>query len=530
MLDLPMHEAAVAVLRHFADAALFPPGLYARNLGQPNQMFHLVAWALSYAVPVSTACRIVVAAAMLAMPLAAARLADHLGATRWSAVLASSVALGWLFVMGLVANLLGLVSIVALLPSLDRFVERPTARGAAGCAVACFVLYFAHEAMLLVYAGALLLFAALQPLLRARDVAFRAVPLASAFAIAFAQVRYQAAIMTPSVQSVADEWLPLRQKLVELPLVLFAPFDVLSGYVIFALAAAAAASLAVARVRSMRQQAPPPPPAGVRARLHAMRFELLDAALWASYFAFPVALNGANLVHQRFVAPAFALAALCAGRLGSGAKLSRLAPALACAVPVAVLLVTWPAFADSSRDHADALRLVRRIEPASAIAVVGIVEEGAPVDLLQQPMAAVAVGERGGRALYSLVESTLSPVTLRREWQWNEPVARILTRGEGLCPSYDLTRFRYVFVHAPQRAQQVVVSIAMRPEGSYVARAGVWMLYESGLPRVPLLSRDGPGPGETCAGGTLLARMHQVRETLRARAVAGQPLPDLPPE
>jgi len=51
MGDLPFHESLVALLRHFGDPAWSPPGLYRLNLGQPNQAFHLVAWALSLVAP-----------------------------------------------------------------------------------------------------------------------------------------------------------------------------------------------------------------------------------------------------------------------------------------------------------------------------------------------------------------------------------------------------------------------------------------------------------------------------------------------
>jgi hypothetical protein len=46
--DLPYHKAAIGILRRFGDPSMFPPGLYRRNLGEPNQLFHMVGWALSH--------------------------------------------------------------------------------------------------------------------------------------------------------------------------------------------------------------------------------------------------------------------------------------------------------------------------------------------------------------------------------------------------------------------------------------------------------------------------------------------------
>src|SRR5947208_8079063 len=56
MSDLPFHEAGVSILRHFGDTEMFPPGLYFRNFGHPNQLFHLSAYALSFLMSTRMAC------------------------------------------------------------------------------------------------------------------------------------------------------------------------------------------------------------------------------------------------------------------------------------------------------------------------------------------------------------------------------------------------------------------------------------------------------------------------------------------
>src|SRR5262249_30387630 len=134
--DLPMHEAVVGILRHFGDAAYFPPNLYRLNLGHPNQLFHVSAWLLSYAFGARWACKLVVAFAQIAILESGARLADYLGRSRWAAVLLAPLALGFTYYWGLVANLLGFAAFFAAVPVLDRAAKVPTARTlASACAI-----------------------------------------------------------------------------------------------------------------------------------------------------------------------------------------------------------------------------------------------------------------------------------------------------------------------------------------------------------------------------------------------------------
>ena len=77
MTDLPLHDAVVGTLRHLHDPGFFPPDLYRLNLGHPNQLFHLCAWALSYVMSVDWACKLVIAAAQIGILVAGGRLARH---------------------------------------------------------------------------------------------------------------------------------------------------------------------------------------------------------------------------------------------------------------------------------------------------------------------------------------------------------------------------------------------------------------------------------------------------------------------
>jgi hypothetical protein len=131
MADLPLHEAVVGVLRHYGDASYFPHGLYQLNLGHPNQLWYYAAYLLSVPFSTTTACKLVVAAIIVAIPLCAARLADHLGVTRWTALVVAPLGLGWMFFWGLIANMAGLAALLAVLPTLDKYVAKPDRRGLA---------------------------------------------------------------------------------------------------------------------------------------------------------------------------------------------------------------------------------------------------------------------------------------------------------------------------------------------------------------------------------------------------------------
>jgi hypothetical protein len=528
MSDLPLHEAAVAILRGMRDPSLFPPGLYVTNLGHPNQLFHMAALALAYVVPVLLACKLVVAGATVALPLGAARLADHLGASRWTAVLVAPIALGWLFIIGLVANVIGLACLLALFPLLDRFVDAPTARGAVKVSLACVVLYFAHEAMLFMYAGALLLFV----VARARTVQGAALamgPFAFAVAITLAQQKYQAGLFTSSVKAVTVEYEPLSVKLGDLPEQLYVPYDGAASRVLFALAALAAVMLATRRLREHR--AAPAIARGPRVTLDHYRYEVLAILSFAAYLTFPVSMHGANLVYHRFLSPAFALALIAASpRRSSGGPppVGKVTPALASIGPLAMLAVILPGFAESSRSYQDVQSLLGKIAPGSAVMTLQGSQVNADVMFLLKPSMAVrSVTERGGRALFSFVESPISPVIFARAYEWSEPIDRIVARDAGICPRYDFTRFRYLLFMTTSAPTQYVATFALQPDARLLGQAGNWALYESTKPVVPARSPDGPGPGG-CPSGNLNARMAQVQDEVKALLAAGKPLPPLP--
>jgi hypothetical protein len=152
MGDLAFHESLVSILRHFGDPRYFPEGLYRRNLGEPNQLFHAAAWAVAWVFPTDTACKIVVAATVLGISVGAGRLASHLGTTRWRAMLVAPLGLGWMFRWGLVANLVGFALLLFALPALDRLAKKPSPVRALHAMLLTGLLYLGHESSMVVYA------------------------------------------------------------------------------------------------------------------------------------------------------------------------------------------------------------------------------------------------------------------------------------------------------------------------------------------------------------------------------------------
>jgi hypothetical protein len=63
-----------------------------------------------------------------------------------------------------------------------------------------------------------------------------------------------------------------------------------------------------------------------------------------------------------------------------------------------------------------------------------------------------------------------------------------------MMPSHDLTRYRYVLVHASDDEIAGVAVLAMAPEARLAFHEGEWTLLESTLPLVPLDAPDAPLP------------------------------------
>jgi hypothetical protein len=494
MTDLPYHEAAIGILRHFGDRSMFPPGLYERNLGEPNQLFHMVGWALSYILSTRWSVKLVVAATVVAIPVCAARFARHAGASPLAALLVTPMALGWLFSWGLVANLIGLAALLAVLPMLDRFAREPTGGAALRCVGGAVLLYFAHEAMMFVYAGVAFALALVHPWSR-RGTTLRLVPFAASIAIAAVQARWQVRYTLPLLRVLPPQWDSTSYKLEKVPSLILPATDLavqIGTMTLFALALGSLFGLR-ARERRVAGARTTQPSSGVerfRTGVLVYRWEVFVAMCLVAYLSFPFSLNGATYVYQRWLPPGFAVLALVAAPRDLWTSVGRVARIVLAASPVATVLVASPSFADSGREYKALDELVSRIEMGSAVAHVDL----GPVDPTRTYSLSAASGRilatRGGRLAFAFTYSSISPVVIPERYQWTDSTIRMGVDSSAFSPAYDFRRFRYLLVHPRRTGIAWVAMHALRPEAEYVGAAGEWMLFKSKLPIVPLLSTD----------------------------------------
>lgn len=485
MGDLPMHEALVSLMRHLGDASLEPPGVYALSLGPPNQLFHWIAWALAFALPTDLACKLVIGAGVVATPVAALRLARHVGTTPWAALLVAPLALGFAFRWGLVGNVLALPVVLASLPVLDRFARDPSPKGAFTSVALILLAYATHESALVALAVASVTLTAAAA--RGRHVGsgaswMRIAPVATAAAGVAFYAAWGRHLKAPSILAVPDAFGPgPASRLLDVPGVLFGGIEPAARYGAFGLYAAAVAAMVLARRRAG---------AGAGTRFAAV------GATWALlYLAMPLAFGGSTLLYQRFL-PLSLSVAFVALAPAEASPLRPLVPLVAATVPLGTLLVTLPAFGAADREFRDLDRILSAMAPDAAVAQLDLTPH-APGPVAPVPGAAARVlATHGGRMLFSFTDAPTSPVTMIPARQWNEPVLRMVRDPTAFRPAHDFRRFRYALVRlAPEYAllAPVIVGV-MAPEGRFVAESGEWMLFESMLPVDPIDSADVPLP------------------------------------
>jgi hypothetical protein len=487
MADLPAHEAAVGLLRHWGDARFAPSSVYQLSLGQPNQFLYFVILVLAYVVSVSTASKLVVAATLLLLPVSAARFADHLGVTRWTALLVAPIGLGWLFFLGLLANLMGLVAYLAALPVLDRFVLAPTARRFVQVAVTIVILHFVHGLI----AGAAAVTLVVLTLCAWGGWRANLVRVAPALLVALLAL-FSRALAWRTGGAHEDRSVtistPFLHRLVDAPGVLFAGDRWASGG-IFALAVIPLILFALERWRANDGA----PIQRGTARAHAIRFEIVGAIFVGLYFAAPMDLDWTNLIYPRFLSLAWcvlSVAAAARGGVGSSWRWPRIVASI---LPVAPVMMFWPEFVASDRTYRDLDAVIGRMEEGSSYAVL---ELGPSDDPLFSPVTSNGhiVAALGGRSLFDYTRSPVSPVVQRPLVRWTEVFERLDHHAYRFVPEHDLQLFRYVVLHTTDPGLGELARLAMEPEARLVFRQGELTLLESTLPRVPLDAPDDPFP------------------------------------
>jgi hypothetical protein len=512
MGDLAFHESLVAILRHFGDPRFFPAGLYELRLGEPNQLFHVVACALAFALPTDVACKVVVAAAIVVASVATARLARHFGRTPYAAMLVLPVMLGWMFRWGLAPNMVGFAVWLLALPALDRLADDPTPRRALAASLLTFVVYLGHESMMGLYAVASVAFALPFPRSgrsEAEDRSVKSRPLrllllacpgalATLLAVLFA-LRSEAT-KGASIRSIARVTMPLADKLSSIPAALYSAEDAslpLLAATLFALAGLAARGWASG---------------GPVARRIEPRLGVLAAIAFALYLAMPLTLGGSTLIHQRFLAPAFALLVVALAPARS-AGLPVWAPVVL-GFPVAMVLWLLPAFADKDRMYRDLDVVLAEMKDASAVAQIDLTPRAPSAVAPVVGAGARALAVHGGRLLFSFTDAPQAPVAIARDAEWNEPVLRLANAPFAFMPAHDLTYFRYALVYQTEPRLAPALLAAFAPEAHLVTRKGPWLLFESDLPLVALTAHDGTlptPPPETLADRVLRSLQRQAR-------------------
>lgn len=503
MTDLPFHEEQVAILRYFHDATRFPPGLYERNLGEPNQLFHMLGWALSYVVSTRWAVKLVVAAAVVAIPVSAGRLARHIGGSPLAALVVAPMALGWLFTWGLIANLIGLAVLLAVLPALDRLGKDPTPRRAGVAVGATLLLYFAHQAMMFVYAGASLALALLHPWSWRRS-ALRASPLLAGVAITLAQEEFHRPYSTVSEKAMPRLWTPVLHKITEIPYILLPAGDTAVTTSVLALCVFVLASLFWLRARERRAE--PGRDAArtgtrsqrARAWMLEYRWELFSVTGFLAYLVFPLALHSATLVYQRWFPPAFAVLAVSAAPRDLWIRAGRLARLTAFVLPLATLFVAWPSFADADRQYRLQERLLPQIEPGSAVAVLELGPGDPTRTYSLGPAGGRVIATRGGRLSYDFCNSSIAPAVIAQDHRWQGPLVRLGFDSWSFRPDHDLKSFRYVLARTQDPGMAQIVTYVLAGDARLVDTSGEWLLFESKKVSTPILGQppkmDRPPP------------------------------------
>jgi hypothetical protein len=520
MTDLPMHEGVVGLLRHFGDETYMPKGLYVLNFGHPNQIFYVVAWALSYVVSTSMAVKIVIAAAQTLIFVGGARLADYVGRERWGALLLTPLALGFTYYWGLVANLVGLAGILLALPTLDRDAENPSLRGALRTSGILLLLFFAHES---IFVSAAVIVGMLALLRRTwKDFALTLFPSIFAAGIALGHLRWQERFFTRVQTGAPVIYMSPLAKIESVPNVLFGSHAPIERLLLTFIALVALAIFVGGRIKEPAVEMADAIEGGRIARLrafcHRFRFELIGAVHVLAFFTVPFTWNAATLLHERFLGPGWAIfAVLATSRAGT----PRVGKLVAAVTPIAVVAISWPQFVDASRTYSDLDAIIAAI-PKNAAVTQAIVDRAIIPTRVYSATTAPArvVADRGGRGGLTLTFSPISPVVVAPEYRWDEYTFRIAYMGSStLRPAWDLDRWEWVVAQSRDPAVREAVVEAFRPDAEFVTARGEWMLFHSTHPQVPMTSpeRLPPEPFETI--------FDRVLRVIRATRAAPPPSP-----
>jgi hypothetical protein len=248
------------------------------------------------------------------------------------------------------------------------------------------------------------------------------------------------------------------------------------------------------RARERRSLAEPLPRlrADPRAWALAYRWELFSLVCFVAFLAFPLTLNGATLVYQRWFPPAFAVLTVAVAPRDLWTRPALVTRIAVAVLPLATLLVAWPSFADASQEHAALATLIPYIDRGSAVAAVDLGPGEPSRTFSLGPASGRILAERGGRLIYAFTDSPVSPAVIAKRYQWQEALIRVAFDSWSFRPAHDLRRFRYLLVRTSDRRVVWLATYALSDDAEYVAGEGEWFLFRSRLPVAPLTSPDWP--------------------------------------
>jgi hypothetical protein len=479
MTDFPAHEAIVAVLRHRREAAYIPE-LYQSNWGHPNQLFYLVAWALSYPLGVTGACKLVVAASIVAIFYYAARLARHVGRDPAAACLVAPATFGWFFLWGFVNQLVGLAALLAVLPTFDKFSRDPTGRRLGWVLIALLLLYATHEVVFFLAFGILGLFTVRRYSTWAQRGRAWA-PLPCVVGLAGIAALAERSLMPPSnAKNIRPIFDPLAAKLAVAPTVLTGQFERAPNWTLCVLSVTSVLAFLVARYRTHDGDQPPFRFDRAREWVDWYRFEIVVVACAVLYLAAPSSLYGTTWLYYRFLVIGWCLAAPILGpRVGSVAPWKPLL-AVAVVVPLSFVALIIPYFARSNRLREDLDHVLSIIPSGSAVANIALWAAEDRTTLYQPAMMSdLVVAELGGRVIVSFLDSPISPVYIKQKYQWNDIRVRNDMGTAFFRPEEDFRHFDFALVQCADRSIADFLPAALSPEAEWVLDAGDWHLFRS---------------------------------------------------
>ncbi len=151
MVDLPQHAAQVAIFRNLHDYAFRFAGLFRTNWFTPYLIGYMSVDILTPLLGIVAACKVVVALALMGVPIATAFLMEETGADPYWALLTIpamySFTYTWGFLNFIVATPIGLLFLIYVM----RHTRKPTLQSSICLGVLAVLLFFCHALICLFF-------------------------------------------------------------------------------------------------------------------------------------------------------------------------------------------------------------------------------------------------------------------------------------------------------------------------------------------------------------------------------------------